>query len=119
LIICKIVNDLFSNFKGQEEYDESEEKIVLMEEEIKKNTNDVVTLDLFKNEKNVFKFDLNEKIDSIYLKILIYLIENNKFDIIDNCLGIMEQLDLINIDITKTIFDGLNEIIINGKIYNK
>jgi hypothetical protein len=28
-------------------------------------------------------------------------------------------LDLINIDITKTIFDGLNEIIINGKIYNK
>ena len=54
---------------------------------------------------------MNENIDSIYLKILISLIENNKFDIIDNCLGIMEQLDLINIDITKTILDGLNKII--------
>ena len=111
LIICKIVNDLFFNFKGQDEYDESEEKIVLMEEEINKIIDDVVNLDLFKNEKNIYKFDLNENIDSIYLKILISLIENNKFDIIDNCLGIMEQLDLINIDITETIFDGLNKII--------
>ena len=114
IIIYKIINSFISNFKQQEEEEEEyeddncEEKINIIIDEINGMINE---LDIFKNKKDKCNAYLKKNIDSIYLEILSSLIEENKFNDYNYCYDIIKKLDLINIDITPTIYKGLSKIL--------
>ena len=96
IIISKILDCLIENYKDIEEYEyecefKYKEKIKEIEAFIQKNLKDYG----------------KKKIDAIYLEIIISLIKNHKFSDYDYCYDIIKQIDLENIDITRTIFDGL------------
>ena len=115
LLIRKIIYELINNYKNSDDYDESKEEKILkgIEEE---------NLNLISNNLNIFEnFNLNftlreflsEKIDSIYIKIIIYLIINKKFDDYKYINDLFEELDLKFIKITKYMFYELNKALTN------
>ena len=80
-------------------------------------------MDIFKNElkleyKDKVFFLEEKKIDEIYSEIINSLIINKKFNNYDFCCGIINQLGLEKIEITKTIFEGLSNILEKPK-HNK
>ena len=108
LIISKIGIDLINNYKNTDNYDESEnDELISKENEF---------LEILKN--NIFIFQelkLNytvdeiktKKIDLIYKDIIINLIRQKKFENYDT-INILKQLDIEYIQLTKTMFDNLN-----------
>ena len=108
LMMSKIILVLIKNFRQTDEYDENneneiEELLKFNKERIESNANIIKELNLNYEEIE------NKKIDEIYMEIIMDLINNpNKIKNADN---IMMQLDLENIDITKTMYDGLVSIL--------
>ena len=115
IIFSKIILDLIDNYEGTDEYNENEESIEL--EEIKKENRQIIkdNIEIFKeiglylNEDDILK----KKIDEIYLEIINALIRSKKIEDFEYAYIVLEQLDLKNINLTKTIFEGL----INGQNY--
>ena len=69
---------------------------------------------LEKNKKDDILKEINlnsSKIDQIYIDIINILIRTNKFSNSDYCYNIIDQLDLKNINITKTMFDELIKVL--------
>ena len=113
IILSKILLSLNYNFRGEEEFDETEndQEVKQMEEDNKKiiqaNLNILENLNI----ENINNIIYDCKIDYIYLEILSSLIKGNKFVDLNYCEDIFQQLDLENINITKTIFEGLAKVL--------
>ena len=106
----KLIIELIINYRQLDNYDEEDDEEELNKIEknnkdnIKKNLNKLKNLDLKLDENTI----INNKIDKIYIDIIIKLIEQNKID------EILNQLDLENINLTKTMFDELSKFIDNN-----
>ncbi len=118
ILISKIILILIYNFKGEDQYNED------INEEIEELLNE--NKELIKNNMRIFK-DLNlkynendiysKKLDYIYMEIITALIKTNNFN--DDCMDIIEQLELDKIYITDTIFKGLSKLININNDYMK
>ena len=103
----KLIIDLIINYRQLDNYDEEDDEEELNKIEnnnkvnINNNLNKLKNLDLKLDENTI----INNKIDKIYIDIIIKLIEQNKID------EILNELDLENINLTKTMFDDLSEFI--------
>ena len=103
-------NDEENEEENDEDNDEEKDEEELKEiennnkDKIKNNLNELQNLDLKLDENKI----INNKIDKIYIDIIIKLIEKNKID------EILNQLDLENINLTKTMFDELSDFIKNN-----
>jgi len=117
IMFSKIIVDLIDNYRETDEFNENEQCFQLKEIEkenkkiIKKNIESMKEIGLNLNEDDI----LIKKIDEIYIKIINALIRNKKFKYFEYTFNILEQLDLKNISLTKTIFEGL----MNGQNYLK
>jgi len=111
IIISKVILEMINNFEGLDEYDEKKHKNKL--DIIKKENTDIIenNLDIFSGLNLSINFNTfsNEKIDYIYSLLINSLIKLKKFNDKEYIYDIVNQLDLENICITKTIFDKLNE----------
>ena len=108
-LLSKIIISLIYNYKGNNEYNKEKEKELL--DNIENENNEIIKDDkLYKKEK---------KIDEIYSDIIINLIKENKIDDYENTYNIINQLDLENINITKTMFDELSEALNINEDYIK
>ena len=116
-MFSKIIVDLIDNYRETDEYNENEERVEL--EEIKKENIQIIknNIEVFKEiDLNLNKIDiLEKKIDEIYFDIINALISSKKIEDFEYSSNLLEQLDLQNINLTKTIFDGL----MNGQNYIK
>ena len=111
IIISKIGIDLINNYKNTENYNESENDVLISKEN--------EFLEIIKNNIFIFK-ELNldytvdeiktKKIDSIYIDIIINLIRQKKFENYDT-INILKQLDLEYIPLTKPMFNDLNNVL--------
>ena len=121
IIFSKIFIELLINYQ---EYDENEEindlkTIIDQKKSIIKNNISIfkeinlnLTFDNITNENYIN----TKKIDKIYIDIINALIKEKKFDDYDYSLDVIKQLDLENIDLTKTMFDEFNIMLdINNK----
>ena len=115
LMMSKIISVLIKNYEGIDEYDKNEidELKNLNLERIESNINKLKDLNL--NKEDI----INKKIDEIYIGIIMDLIKTNKIDDIKYANNIMMQLDLENINITKTMYDGLTNILKSDNNYMK
>ena len=104
IMLSKISLELIESFEG-----DTDDRKQLYE----KNNNDIIK----NNEKYLKDFGLNEKdindikkskIDEIYSNIINILIKTKKIDNYEYAYDIINQLDLENIKITKTMFDTLS-----------
>ena len=115
IIKWKIIIELIKNYKQTDNYDEDEQKKEL--EEIEKNN-----LNHIKKELEELKLNLDEikimKIDEIYIYIINMLIITNRIDDYEYTYKIIQELDLENIDLTKTMFEELSKTL-NNKEYIK
>ena len=115
IIFSKIIIDLIDNYKETNEYNENEDNVDLMKIEkenrqIMNKNNDVFkAIELNLNEDDILK----KKIDEIYIEIINALIRSKKVEDFEYSYNILEQLNLKNISISKTIFDGF----MNGQNY--
>ena len=115
IIFSKIILDLIDNYRETDEYNENKDSFEL--EEIKKENRQIIKdnievykeIDLNLNEDDILK----KKIDEIYSDIINALIRSKKIEDFEYAYNAFEQLDLKNINLTKTIFEGL----INGQNY--
>jgi len=119
IILSKIIIELINYYKVTPEYDEEDEEdeeevlkeiLVVNEERIKNNINILEEIEL---DINKFK---NCRIDKIYLEIIKSLIKNKKLEN-DSINNLMNELDLENIYITKTMFEELNKFLIDNENY--
>ena len=108
LILSKIIYSLITNYIQYNENEEFDNEIDTM----KKNIEDIISKLKIEYSYNIF---CEDKIDIMYLQIINSLIENKQFDKFEYCYDIIKQLDLENIDITSTIFEGLKETLNNKK----
>ena len=115
IMFSKIILDLIGNYRETDEYNEKEDNFEL--EEIGKENRQIIkdNVEIFKeivlnlNEDDILK----KKIDVIYLEIINALIRSKKIEDFEYAYNVFEQLDLKNINLTNTIFEGL----INGQNY--
>ena len=115
IMFSKIILDLIDNYRETDEYNENKDSFEL--EEIKKENRQIIKdnievfkeIDLNLNEDDILK----KKIDEIYSDIINALIRSKKIEDFEYAYNAFEQLDLKNINLTKTIFEGL----INGQNY--
>ena len=115
IMFSKIILDLIDNYRETDEYNENKDSFEL--EEIKRENNQIIEdnievykeIDLNLNEDDIIK----KKIDEIYSDIINALIRSKKIEDFEYAYNVFEQLDLKNINLTKTIFEGL----INGQNY--
>ena len=121
IILARFIIDLINNYKQLDNYDEVEEK-----KELEKIENQ--NLEIIKNNIMIFKdidINLNEynikemPIDEIYAKIINSLIIKGKFEDFEYSYKIINQLDLENIYITKTMFKTLSELLETNNIVKK
>ena len=118
LMMSKIIFVLIKNYKGTDEYDENDKSEI---EELEKHNLERIEYNVNKLKDLNLKSDeiIITKIDEIYTGIIIDLIKTNKIDDIKYINNIIKQLDLENIYITKTIYDGLASILISDSNYMK
>ena len=111
LIISKIGIDLINNYKNSDNFDESETELINIEKFFLEN--------IKKNITNVGEFDINftvnqiitEKIDFLYIKIILYLLKQIQFGNYEYIFKILEQINLENIKLTEIMLDNLiNEL---------
>ena len=117
IVRSKLIIELLNNYKQLDNYDDEEEEkddedeLIKIENDniinINKRLNELKDLDLILDEDTIIK----SNIDKIYIDIVKILIEKNKIDNYE----ILEQLDLKNINITKTMLDELSKILDNNK----
>ena len=110
IILSKIIIILIDYAKGLDFYYQYMNEL----KELKNKNIEIITnnLELFNN-KFTLEYDinsfLNNKIDYIYMEIIISFIKKNQYNNDINYKEIFEQLDLKSISITETIFDGLSK----------
>ena len=109
IMLSKIIIDLIYNYRGSDEYNENMDRFEL--EEIEKENRLII-----KNNIAIFKeinLNLNEddilikNVDEIYAEIINALIRSKKVEDFEYAYNVFQQLDLKNIDLTKTIFESL------------
>ena len=111
IIISKIVCKLIDNFKGFDDYGENAN-----ENEVNEIENENIEL-IKKNIKLIKEFDLSEKfiidnkIDDIYIEIIIQLIKNDKLSNYEYSMNIISQLNLENIELNENMIDKLSKIL--------
>ena len=119
LITSKIILELINNFEGldnpeNETYNEEIEKL-------KKNNEDYIKNNVinFQEYHLNYNYDdiINNKIDYIYIDIIISLIKERKFEEYDYMYDIIKLLDLENIDITKTMHMELSLVLNSNESY--
>ena len=110
IILAKIILQLINNYTN---FDDAEENYVEL-------TNQCINL--INTEKNnlerynIYK-DLNQlnfselKIDEIYCEIIVSLIKNNKLDDSNDTIDLLNELNIINLRLNKTIFNGLLKVL--------
>jgi hypothetical protein len=54
---------------------------------------------------------VNTKIDEIYCEIIVSLIKNNKLDDSNDTIDLLNELNIINLRLNKTIFNGLLKVL--------
>ena len=119
IISSKIIVDLINNLKGTKVYDKEENKKELnsIEEEskniIKNNINIFNEIKLNINEKDI----ISKKIDEIYIGIIKALFKLKKIDDYSYTSNIINQLDLQNIYITQTMYNGIYELLKSNEDY--
>ena len=115
IILSKIIIDLIDNYRNTDKCNENEDSFQLKEIEeenrqiIKDNIGVFKEIELNLDENDILK----KKIDEIYIEIINSIIRSKKIEDFEYAYYVFEQLDLKNISLTKTIFDGL----MNGQNY--
>ena len=100
-ILSKIILILSDNFKNNPKYEEDKS----IDEIIQDINKDIENNNLLKVE------DINDKsINEIYVLILKDLIENKKFENLNEAINIMNQISMDNIDINEEMFNDIKEI---------
>ena len=121
VIVMKIIIDLINNYKACDQYSEVDDDEEL--NTIEKDCNDII-----KNNLNVFqKIGINIKVDElhslkvdeIYINILNTLIKSNKFEDYYYIEGIIDEMKLDKIYITKKMQEELNKTLNMDKDYMK
>ena len=112
VIFSKININLIDNYIKTDRYNEEEnEELCLIKndciENIRNKMNIFQKLNINYNEKDIIR----NKVDALYIKILIELIKSNKFESYEYIYNIIKELDLEYIDITKNIFDEIYKIL--------
>ena len=115
IMFSKIILDLIDNYIETDEYNKNKDSFEL--EEIKKENRQIIkdNIEIFieiglnLNEDDILK----KKIDEIYSDIINALIRSKNIEDFEYSYKVLEQLDLKNINLTTTIFEG----IINGQNY--
>ena len=110
VLIEKVIFELINNYKGSDDYVESQEEELkgIEQENLISIENNIKIFNKF-NLNFTMKDFLAEKIDSIYIKIIIFLIINKKFDNYKYVTDLLEELNLDSINITRTMFEQLNK----------
>ena len=110
IILAKILLQLINNYTNSHDSEE--------------NCNELINqcINLINTEKNnlerynIYK-DLNQlnfselKIDEIYCEIIVSLIKNNKLDDSNDTIDLLNELNIINLRLNKTIFNGLLKVL--------
>ena len=105
LIISKIIITLIENHKQTDEYLEEEDvKLNHMYLEIEKLINNNILICDLKLNLNDIK---TKTIDEIYIDIIIWLIQKDKFEDYDYVSNLMKKLELETINITNIMFNKL------------
>ena len=100
-ILSKIILILSDDFKNNPKYEEDKS----IDEIIQDINKDIENNNLLKVE------DINDKsINEIYVLILKDLIENKKFENLNEAINIMNQISMDNIDINEEMFNDIKEI---------
>ena len=120
-IIARIILLLIDNYLNANE--ENLENIKELES-IKKANLELIKNSLESNETLImlnYTLDdfLDKKIEEIYLDIILYLIKNKKFSNDNDTYEIIEDLDLENISLTQTMYEGLFQILDENNDYLK
>ena len=121
MIMSKFFLELINNYKGTKEFYDNDNQM-------KNEINDLEILNKKRIESSVKKINnleinakdiINKKIDQIYIGIFIDLIKSK--NIFDNNIAhnIMKELDFENINITKTMFEELTNILKSDNDYMK
>ena len=121
LIISKFILDLIYNYYGSDNCSQ-EEKNILEDIENKniqfiknKVTEIFKEFNLNLNSNDIIKKKI--KIDLIYDEIICALIKSRKFEDYEYTCGILKDLDLENIDITKNMYVKLSQLLNNNENY--
>jgi len=109
VIFSKININLIENYIQTDIYkeEENEELCLIKNDCIENIRNFLQKFNINYNEKDI----ISNKIDTLYIKILIELIKSNKFESYEYIYNIIKELDLEYIDITKNIFDEIYRIL--------
>ena len=91
------------NFENINKLESIKEKSIKLIEETIKENRILIKLN--------YKLDdiLDKNIDEIYLNIILYLIQNNKFSYFDDAYEIIKDLDLENISLTQNMYEGISQ----------
>ena len=108
IIISIIIIGLIGNYRNTDLYDEDQNEELT---EFEKKSNEII------NNREIIKNNNLIKIDNIYIDIIKSLIIEGKFEDYDSY-NIINELELENIDITKTMFDEILKIL-NSNDYKK
>ena len=112
LMIAKIIIELINNYNTE---DNKEELNIIKDENINIINNIINNIEhinkLIPNKR--IKYIIEEKIDKIYIDIIIALLKETKFLNIEYIIDILNQLELESINITKSMVDVLSKKIIN------
>ena len=116
LLVSKIILDLIKNYKETDNYDsfKDDEKLNYFEKVnidiIKKNIN------YFQNYIKIYELNiLNEKIEIIYVYIIIAFLKYKRYNNIQEIDYIIKELDLETIDLTEKMIDEISKIFIKNK----
>ena len=108
LIMAKIIIKLIDAYNQFDNDEENNVEIEQIKEDSEKIINDNI---------NIFNLKKINEIDSLYIKIIVSLIQNNKFEDYEYIYNIINQLDLENIDINEFMFDRIKEALNKEKNY--
>ena len=117
IIISKIGIELIKNYKNSDIYDESgSDELNRVEKEFFGIIyNNIIIFNQF-NLNYTLNYIITKKIDLIYIGIILDLIRQKKFENYDT-INILKQLDIEYINLTKKMFDELNNELKKMNIY--
>ena len=115
IILSKIIIELIINYQENDNNEEESKLMEIINEKkiiIKKNINIFNEINLNLTVDNITnEYYINtKKIDKLYIDIIIALIKEKKIDDYNYSMEIINQLELENIDLTKTMFDELKNM---------
>ena len=112
IILSKIIIEVINNYRSNQ-YLEKELELKYAElKEIETFNKKIIDNNIHKFKDFGFDKDsiLSEKLDTIYIQIIIVLIKQQKFEN-DNIENILKQLDLKNINLTENMYNILSQIL--------